>query len=232
MVSVDKSFEVKYKKKDNQFEVLVDFDNLQKFKKNPQELSVYDVLVDYKIFKDQKKGEVASSNLLKIVFPEMQEEEILKEILLKGECQIPTSYLNKLREQKKEQVINYIVESAINPVTKTKYTSSMIKGVVDKLNYNFNANTSYTQQAEEVLKLLKPKMPISIDKVKFNISIPPQYIGSFYGPFRKIGEIKKEYYDKNSNLVIEIVINQGKKDELIEYIKRHTNNEASYYKEL
>ena len=138
MVNVDESFEVKFKSGKDEFQVLVDFDKLNEFKKKPTEISVYDVLADQKIFKDQRKGEVASEHHLKAAFGAKSEEEVLKEILLKGECQIPTSYLNKMREEKKRQVINYIAENAINPATKGRYTISMIESEINKVRYNYN----------------------------------------------------------------------------------------------
>ena len=64
MVNIDDAFEVRYKKEKEQFEVLVDFDKLNEFKKD-NTISVYDVLADTKIFKDQRKGELASENILK-----------------------------------------------------------------------------------------------------------------------------------------------------------------------
>lgn len=229
MVNVNEAFEIKYKKAGEQFEVLVDFDKLKEYQKKPTETSVYDVLADTKIFKDQKKGEIASENILKKTFPNQTEEQILREILIKGECQIPTSYLNKLREERKKQAINYIAENAINPATKMKYTLSMIENEVNKIKYNFDPHSGFEHQAEEVLKLLKKVMPISIDKVTLEIEIPIQYSGAFYGPFRKFGHITKEYHDKNSNLRLHMEISESSADKAIEYIKKHTNNEGSYF---
>ena len=100
MVNVDDAFEMRYKFAGEEFQVLVDFDKLNEFKaqqgKSEQSIQISDVLADDKIFKDQKKGEVA------------------------------TAYLNKLRVDKKNQIISYIAEQSFNPQTKTKYTSSMI----------------------------------------------------------------------------------------------------------
>lgn len=229
MVKVDEAFELRYKKGKEEFQVLVDFDKLNEYKKKQEEISVYDVLADTKIFKDQKKGEIASENLLQTVFEYKPEEEIIKEILLKGECQIPTSFLNKLREEKKQQVINYIAGNAINPATKTKYTLSMIESEINSIKYNFDPQKDYSNQAEEVISILKKRMPISINKITLEISIPPQYCGAFYGPFRKFGKITKEYYDKESNLRIHIEISESAQDKVENYIKQHTNSEGSYY---
>jgi ribosome maturation protein SDO1 len=229
MVKIDQAFEVRLKIGKENFEVLVDFDKLNEFKKDPEKIDVYDVLADFKIFKDQKKGEIASEKQLEEIFPNKEEKDIIKEILLKGEAQIPTSYLNKLREEKKRQVINYITENAINPATKTKYTPSMIETEVNRSKYNFDPNKDYIFQAEEVLKLIKKQIPIRMDKVLLLLEIPGEFAGNFYGPFRKFGEIKKEYYDSNGNLRIHIEIIEGNLDKVIDFVKDKTKNSAGYH---
>ena len=229
MANIDESFEVRYKKAKEMFQVLVDFERLEDFKKRPEEINVYDVLSDTKIFKDQKRGELASQNTLNEIFNNLSEEEILKEILIKGECQIPTSYLNKKREEKKRQVISYICENAINPASKMKYTPTMLESEVNKIKYNFNPNTGFEKQAEEMIKLLKKIIPISVDKVLMKIEVPAQYAGAFYGPFRQFGKIEKEYYDNSGNLRIHLEITQSQTDKVINYIKQKSNNEASYH---
>lgn len=229
MVNVNEAFTVRYKKNGQEFEVLVDFDKLNEFKKNPEEVDIYDVLADVKIFKDQKKGEIASENLLKEVFENIEEDEILKKILLEGECQIPTAYLNKLREEKKEHVVNYIAQNSMNPANRSKYTYSMIESEVNKLKYNFNPQADYIRQAEEVVSLLKKVMPISIEKSVLEVKIPGQYCGAFYGPFRKYGKITKEYFDNEGNLRMHIEVTIGLIDDAITYIKKNSNNEAEYF---
>lgn len=229
MVEVNDAFEVRYKYSGENFEVLVDFDKLNEFKKNPKSIDVYDVLADTKIFKNEKRGEVASENVLKKVFNGKSDEEILKEILLKGDCQVPIDYMNKLREKKKKQVINYIAENALNPQTKGKYTFLMIESEVNKLKYNFNSTTDFIVQAEDVLKLLKKRIPIRLDKIILEVKIPGQYCGAFYGKFRKFGIVKKEYFDSEGNLRLHFEIMESILDTVADYINKNSNSTAEYY---
>lgn len=229
MVDVNKAFTVRYKKDNKELEILVDFDLLEDFKKDPNNKNIYDILADYKIYKDQKKGEIAPETFLKELFNNKDEETILKEIAINGECQIPTAYLNKLREEKKMQVINYISENSVNPANKSKYTRSMIEGEINKLKYNFNGNRDHVKQAEEVTQLLKKIMPISIEKIVIEINVPGMYCGAFYGPFRKYGNITKEYFDKDGNLRMHMETTHGLVDDVINYIKNKSNNEAEYF---
>lgn len=228
MVKVDEAFEVKYKKAGENFEVLVDFDKLNEYKKDQEKVSVFDVLADEKVFKDQKKGELASENDLEKHFKTNNQEEILKQILLEGECQIPTAYKNKLRDEKKIQVINYISENANNPQTKGKYARSLIEGEIEKLRYNYSLTQDYIHQANEVLKLLKRVMPIAITKSTMQIRIPGEHCGNFYGAFRKMGKITKEKFDDSGNLCLEMEVSDSVIEDVIEYIKSKSNNEAEY----
>ncbi len=229
MVKVDEAFELRYKFAGENFEVLVDFDKLNEFKKNQEEINVYDVLADDKIFKDQKKGDIASESLLQKVFPNKSEEEILKEILIKGECQIPTAYLNKLREEKRKQIINYIAEQAFNPQTKTKYTNSMIESGFSKIKFNVDPLKDFVYQAQDVLKLLKVEMPISMNRILLLIKVPGMHCGNFYGGFRKMGQVKKEFFDDSGDMHIHFEISESDLDRVSNFIKENSNSEAEYH---
>ena len=229
MVNIDEAFEVRLNKNGNHYEVLVDFDKYRDFKDKPEEIDVYEVLADHKIFKDQKKGEIAPESNLDKDFESKEEIDIIKEILLEGEAQIPTSYINKMREETKKRIISYIAENAINPVTNTKFSASMVESEFNSIKFNVNYEKDHVNQAEEVIKLLKKSIPIKIEKSVIELSIPPSYVGAFYGPFRKYGSITKEYYDDEGNLRIHIEVTSGIIDDVINYIKNKANNEASYH---
>ena len=229
MVKVNEAFEIRYKKAGEEVQTLVDFDELQKYREKPEETSIDDVVVDRKIYIDQKKGEIAPESTLEKIFNTQDEDTILKEILINGECQIPTAYLNKLRENKKEQIINYIAENSVNPQTKTKYTYTMIENAFSDIKYQIDPFKSPITQAEEVLKKLKTKLPISMDTTVIIAKIPGTYCGKFYGKFRNFGKIKKEFYDEQGNLHLHIEISESLIDTVTSYIKENTNGEGEYY---
>lgn len=229
MVNVNESFEVRYKAGKEEFQVLVDFKKLQEFKKNPTQVSVYDVLTDMKVFSNQKKGELASTNRLKAIFDKKSDEEMYKEILTKGECQIPTSYTNGLREEKKKQVINYIVENAINPQMKTRFTPSMIETQVNKIKYSYNPELGHEKQAEEVINHLKKVMPITIEITILEINVPAKFAKALAPKLRAYGHITKEYYDNEGNLRVHLEVIGAGLDKVIIFLKKSTNGEAAYH---
>jgi ribosome maturation protein SDO1 len=232
MVNVDEAFEVRYKKAKENFEVLVDFDKLNLYIKDQErgenKINVFDVVADEKIFKDQKKGKVASETDLKAHFNTDKQEEILREILLKGECQIPTAYKNKLREQVKRQIITYISENATNPQTRGKYANTMIESEIGKIRFNYEINKDFMPQAAEMLKLLKKVMPIAISKSKIQMRIPGTHCGNFYGQFRQLGKTTNEKFDEHGSLCLEMEVSDSVIDRVIDEVKRKSNNEAEY----
>lgn len=104
----------------------------------------------------------------------------------------------------------------------------MIEGEVNKLKFNFDPYKTFESQAEEVLKFLKKVMPISLEEVVIQFKIPATYVGEFYGPFRNFGKIQKEFYDQTGNLNLEIKATESSSDKIIEFAKRHSNNESEY----
>lgn len=105
----------------------------------------------------------------------------------------------------------------------------MVESEINKLKYNFDYRLNTQSQAEEIIKLLKKTMPIRMEKIILEITIPAQYCGPFYGPFRKYGKITKEYFDRDNNLRLHFEISESQLDQVANYIKNHSNGEGEYF---
>lgn len=229
MVKVDDSCIIKYKKNGETIEALVEFKLLDKYLQNKDTISVYDIFADTQIFSDSKKGDVASLDILNKVFGKKSEEEILIEIAQFGEAQIPTAYLNEMREKKRAQIIEYLASQTINPQSGGKYTPSMIESGLNGITFSINPNLDHIHQAEELLKELRKKMPIKIDSQVMIIQVDGQYVGNFYGPFRKLGTVQKEYYDDNGSLHIHMQVSSAQIDQVEKFVKENTDESGSYH---
>ena len=224
----EESFQVTYIKKSNHLEILVDFEKYKEFKKD-QVISIWEVLISEDIFIDQRKGQVFPEKELETLFDTNNKEEILKEIVLNGKCQIPIEYTNKLRENKKKQIVNYISSNSINPQTKMKYTNEMIENEISKLSVSINPNENFIHQAEKILKKLEEKIPISLKTTILDIKIPRKYIGIFQSKIRSFGKIKKEFYENDGSLKIHLEFLEGRIEEVITFIKNSSKNECEYH---
>lgn len=232
MAKVDESCIIRYKKGNLEVEALVEYKSLAQYlekEEDRQDISIYDIFADTKIFSDSKKGLVTDSDTLQKLFPNKNEEEILKEIALNGDAQIPTSYLNELRDTKKDLIINYLTNQTINPQTKHRYTTAMLKDEIDNLKISILPFRNHIKQAEDVFKQLKLKIPIKFDSTIIIVQVESQYAGVLIKPVREFGTVEKQFYDDTGNLHMHIKVPTGRVDETIDFLKDKTRGSVSYH---
>lgn len=234
MAKVDESCIIRYKKGNDEVEALVEYKSLVSYLENKDSqlddnFSIYDVFADTKIYSDSNKGLVADNETLKHLFANLGEEDMLYEIANKGDPQIPTSYLNELREKKKNQIINYITNETINPQTKRNYSSAAIEEEFEKLKISINPYQNHIHQAEIVFKKLKEKLPIKFDLTTLIIQVPSQYAGKFNNPMRSYGTIQKQFYDEHGSMHMHVQVPTGRLEEVEKFIKDTSKNSASYH---
>lgn len=234
MAKVDESCIIRYKKGNEEVEALVEYKSLVSYLENKdsqlnENFSIYDVFADTKIYSDTNKGLVADNDTLNALFGNMNEEEMLYEIANNGDPQIPTSYMNELREKKKTQIINYLANETINPQTQRSYSNAAIEEEVEKLKISIHPYQNHIHQAEEVFKKLKEKMPIKFDTTTLIIQISSQYAGVFNSKMRSFGTIQKQFYDEHGTMHMHIQISTGRLEEIENFIKDASKNSASYH---
>ena len=98
-MDIDKAVIARLKKDGKEFEIFVDCEMALKFKETGE---FEDVLVSDKVYKDNKKGLVASEEDVKRAFRTDNIVEIAKTIIKNGEVQLTTEYRNKLRDKKRK----------------------------------------------------------------------------------------------------------------------------------
>src|SRR3989338_11521432 len=114
MVNVDEAIIARLKSNNQLFEILVDCDMALALKEG-KNISLKDVLAADRIFSDAKKGLEASENAMKQIFGTNDAEEVAKTIIQKGEIQLTQEYREKLREEKRKQVITIIHRNGVDP---------------------------------------------------------------------------------------------------------------------
>ena len=232
MAKVDESCIIRYKKGNLEVEALVEYKSLAQYlekEEDREDISIYDIFADTKIFSDSKKGLVTDSDTLQKLFPNKNEEEILKEIAINGDAQIPTNYLNELRDTKKDLIINYLTNQTINPQTKHRYTTAMLKDEIENLKISILPFRNHIKQAEDVFKQLKVKIPIKFDSTIIIVQVESQYAGVLVKPIREFGTVEKQFYDDSGNLHMHIKVPTGRVDETIDFLKDKTKGSVSYH---
>jgi len=173
------------------FEILVRPDPALAFREG--ELSALsEVLVSETIFSDANKGTRASEKKLEEAFGTLDSTEIAKTILRKGILHLTTEQRKRMTEEKRRQIVDFISRQSINPKTKLPHPPTRIEQAMEQIHYPIDPFKDTEEQAKDIIKLLRPVLPIKIEQMQVQVRIPPEYAAKAYGPVKGYGTIKRE----------------------------------------
>jgi len=118
--------------------------------------------------------------------------KIADEILKKGTLQLTTEQRRKMVEDKKRQVIDFIARQAVDPKTNLPHPPMRIENAMEQIRYSIDPYKSVEEQAKDIVKLLRPILPLKVEQVKVAVKIPAQYASRAYGTVKTLGTIKRE----------------------------------------
>lgn len=199
MVSLDEAVVARYESHGTRFEVLVDPD-LALALRDGEEVDFDELLAIDKVFKDSSRGDEASNEMMEEVFDTNNVKEIAKKIIKDGDIQLTSEQRDKIRKQKRNQVINTIARNAINPQQNdAPHPPKRIEKAIDEAGIKIDPFKSVSEQVEEALDAIRPLIPIRFEEKKFAVRIPSEYAGSSYGKVMEFGEvIQDEWQDDGS----------------------------------
>ena len=183
------------------FETMVDLDNAMKLKKG-QTASIADVIKDTSIYTDQKKGMKAGKNELMIAFGTTEINVIVERIVKKGEIEVTKEFRDEALENRRKQVIDFLVKNGIDARTGRPYTPEMIENSIKQAGVKIE-NQPVDKQIKNIIESLKKVIPIKLETKKIKIKIPPEHTGKVYGFIQEYKE-KEEWLSNGS---LEVVLN-------------------------
>lgn len=207
------------------YEVLVDPDLALELK-HGKEVDVAQVLAVDTIFKDSKKGDKASEERIKQLFGTSNPLEVAKIIIKKGEIQLTTEQRRRMQEDRKKQIIAIIARHAINPQTNAPHPPQRIEKAMEEARVHVDLSKTAEEQVQQVLKTLRPIIPIRFEERTIAARIPAQYAGKAYSVVKSFGEIRKEEWQKDGSWVILMNLPAGVVDEFFEALNSLTKGEV------
>jgi ribosome maturation protein SDO1 len=171
--------EARIKIKNKNFEVLVDLDKSLEFKKGKNVLPQEFLAINF-VFSDAKKGLKVSEKDLMDAFETSDIYAVASKIVKNGEVQLPAEYKKKEQENKRKQVVDFLVKNAIDTMTKRPHTPTRIEDALDKIGVNID-NRPIEEQISKILEELKKVLPIKIESKKIRITVPALHTGKVYG---------------------------------------------------
>jgi len=168
--------------------------------------SITEVLVTDTIYTDASKGTKAAEDKLKKAFGTTDSLKIADTILKKGVLQLTTEQRKQLTEEKRKQIIAFISRQAIDPRTNLPHPPLRIEQAMGEIHYSIDPFKEIEEQAKDIIKLLRPILPLKIEQISVQVRIPPEYASKVYGTVKGFGTIKHEEWrpDGSWNATIEI----------------------------
>ncbi|MCL2359446.1 MAG: ribosome assembly factor SBDS [Nitrososphaerota archaeon] len=173
------------------FEILVKPNKALEYR-NGKISSITEVLAAETIFSDANKGTKVSEEVMKKAFKTVDSLKIADEILKKGTLQLTTDQRRKMVEDKRRQVVDFISRQAVDPKTNLPHPPMRIENAMDQIRYPIDPYKSIEEQAKDIIKLLRPILPLKVEQLKVAIKIPSQYAVRAYGTVKTLGTINRE----------------------------------------
>jgi len=161
--------------------------------------SISELLVTDTIFTDAGKGLRVSEDKLQEVFGTTNPIKIASIILKKGTLQLTTEQRKQLVEDKRRQIISVISRQCVDPKTDLPHPPMRIEHAMKQIHFSIDPFRDVEEQAREIIKLLRPILPLKMEQVSVAVRIPPEYASKVYGTVKGLGVIKREQWQADGS---------------------------------
>ena len=180
-------------KNNEHFEILVKPDKALDYRTG-KNARITEVLAAEIIFADANKGTKVSDEQMNKAFETTDPLKIADEILKRGTLQLTTEQRRKMIEDKRRQIVDFISRQAVDPKTNLPHPPLRIENAMEQIRYQIDAHKPVEEQAREIVKLLRPILPLKIEQISVSVRIPAVYSARAYGTIKSAGEIKQDQW--------------------------------------
>jgi ribosome maturation protein SDO1 len=160
---------------------------------------ITEVLAAETIFADANKGTRVSEERLHKAFGTTDTLKIADLILKKGTLQLTTEQRRKMVEDKRKQIIDFISRQAVDPKTNLPHPPLRIENAMGQIHYPIDPYKPVEEQARDILKLLRPILPLKIEQISISVHIPAEHAARAYGAVKNFGTIRQEEWRANGS---------------------------------
>ncbi len=213
------------KKGTDVFEIVVNPDQAMYFKHHP-EANIRDAIVYPKIYADAKKGLLASEQRMVAIFGTSDPLEVAKQILMTGEVQVTQEYRKQLLEQKRRRIIDIVHKQGVDPRSNAPHPINRIEAALIEAKVRIDEYKAPELQVPDVLKQLRPILPIKMVTKELDVVIPAQYAPKAYAVIKMFGKILKERWESDGSWNGKIEIPGGLETEFYDKLNSMTHGQA------
>jgi len=185
--------------KDNEhFEVLVKPQKALDFRMG-KIAAITEVLAGETIFSDANKGTKPSEESMRKAFGTTDSLKIAETILTKGTLQLTTEQRRKMIEDKRRQIVDFISRQSVDPKTNLPHPPTRIENAMEQVRYSIDPFKPVEEQARDIVKLLRPILPLKMEQMTLGVTVPAEYSARAYGTIKGFGTIKREEWRANGS---------------------------------
>jgi len=227
LVNIDKARVASYDINGMHFEILVDPDLALEIKQGKKDLqnNLSKLLATEEIYKKAKSGDRASEVHIKEAFGTEDLETIVETIIQKGHLDLTTEQKRRIAEQKRKEIIDYIVRNSYNPVTNSPHTYQRVETAIEKAKIQIDSLSPVEQQVDKIVSKMTEILPISFKKYKFKVSVPIEFGGKINSVINKY-EILDRKWTTTFNFIA--LVPAGEKDSFMNTISGLTKGQATF----
>lgn len=225
MVDLDNAVVARLDTHGETFEILLDPTVIRDIKAG-KDVDLLEHMVIDDVFNNASRGTRPQSEKIVEAFGTTDIRAIASRIIEKGEIQITTEQRREMLEAKRQRIVAYISANAINPQTKLPHPPNRISMALDEVKFHVDAFKTMEKQVDEAMKLLKPLIPIRLEKSRVAVRLSGTDYGKCYEDLIGFGIVEREEWQKDGSWIGVMEIPAGRINELTGRMKDRTRGTA------
>jgi len=208
------------------FEILVKPDPALEYKMGKKR-DISAILVSDEIYTDSGKGTKPSAEKLLKAFKTEDLTEIAIIIMQKGDLNLTTDQRRKMIDDKKKQIVEFIVKTYVDPRTHLPHPPIRVELAMKDGRVSVDPQKSVDEQVKDIVEKLRSIIALKSENMELEIIIPAQYTSQSYAVLKSVGTLKKEEWQNNGSLKAILEIPAAARPNVIDRLGSITKGSAS-----
>ncbi|OPY26230.1 MAG: hypothetical protein A4E31_01550 [Methanomassiliicoccales archaeon PtaU1.Bin030] len=225
MVDIEDAIVARLESHGETFEILID-PKVVNLIREGKEVDLAEHMVIDEVFRNARKGTRPEEKKLQEVFGNTDPLHVARQIILKGEVQLTTQQRKEMQESKRKRIVAEIARNAINPQTSAPHPPARIEAAMEEARVHVDPFRSAESQIENVLKALRPLIPIRFDKVRIAVKLTGDQYGRCYEYIAQSGKITRDEWQSNGNWIGIVELPAGMRDDFLTKLAERTKGDV------
>eukprot|EP01117_Protostelium_nocturnum_P001529 TRINITY_DN1183_c0_g1_i1.p1 TRINITY_DN1183_c0_g1~~TRINITY_DN1183_c0_g1_i1.p1 ORF type:complete len:223 (+),score=87.91 TRINITY_DN1183_c0_g1_i1:43-711(+) len=192
------------------------------------ETDLDEVLQTHNVFINVSKGVVAKKDDLLKCFPDKKDvNEIILEILEKGELQVSEKERGQQTDKVFRDISTIIAEKCVDPETKRPFTVTLIERALKDIHFSVNTKSAKQQALEAIKQLKESSFPITRAQMKIAIYIPAKEAKRIQEKLKKMVAKVDAEENEEDQYIMDCHIDPGSFRTITEYVKNETKSKGN-----